>query len=135
MTHESLERDAELGAALDGVALDADNERVDWNALRRSVHERAASELARRRTRYRRMRLVIPAALAASFALFLLMPRGPGPTQVSGPGGPTATPAAVPVTIDELLDADVTDGQFRALLFGATEADDLLLIAAEEDRP
>jgi hypothetical protein len=135
MTQEPLDRDTALGEALDGIAADPGRERVDWAGLRRSVHERAASELARRRARYRRMRLAIPAAVAASFALFLLVPRAPEQTNLSGPAGPAVSTTAGQVTIDELLDADVSDGQFRALLFGATEADDLLLIAAQEDRP
>jgi len=43
--------------------------------------------------------------------------------------------AGAETSIDELLDANVSDGQFRALLSGANEANDLLSIAAGEGQP
>jgi hypothetical protein len=132
MTHEPAERDATLGRALRDVAADP-GQAADWPGLRRAITRHATPELARRRARHRRMRIVIPAALAASAALLLLVSRAPGPAGGSAPVDGLAAVTAGPITIDELLDANVSDGQFRALLFGATEADDLLLIAAEDD--
>jgi hypothetical protein len=134
MTHDPWERDATLGKALRDVADDSTDLGVDWLELRRATNQRAAAELRRRRARFRRLRVVIPATLAASFVLFLLTSRMP--ERAGGEPGAerTASTASSQSAIDELLDADISDGQFRALLFGATEADDLLLIAAE-DRP
>jgi hypothetical protein len=130
MTHELMHRDAELGKALGDAVASPNEEIVDWMELRRSINQRAAPELGRRRLRDRRVRFVIPAAVAASFALFLLVSRV---DRTGGePVGPSETSADARATIDELLDANLSDGQFRALLFGATEADDLLLIAAED---
>jgi hypothetical protein len=132
MTDEPMHRDAELREALGDVVAGPNDELVDWVELRRSINQRAASELGRRRVRYGRMRFAIPAALAASLALFLLVSRA---DRTGGEAlvGPSGTGAGTRATIDELLDANLSDGQFRALLFGATEADDLLLSAAEED--
>jgi hypothetical protein len=134
MTHDPLERDATLEKAFRGVAGDSTDAGVDWIELRRAINQRAAAELKRRRARYRRLRVVIPATLAASFVLFLLTSRMPERTGGDAGNERPASTASSQSAIDELLDADISDGQFRALLFGATEADDLLLIAAE-DRP
>ena len=51
----------------------------------------------------------------------------------------TVTPSiedtgAAQVSIDDLLDANVTEGQFRALVSGASDANDLLSIAAGESQ-
>ena len=61
-------------------------------------------------------------------ALFVLVARAP--EQSLTPSFQNSV--AGQLSIEELLDADVTDGQFRALLSGAGEVDDLLAIAAEE---
>jgi hypothetical protein len=127
-----MERDTALGNALRSVADVPMDRHVHWAELRRSINERAAPELTRRRSRHRRMLIVIPAALAAGFALFLLLSGTPEQSTVNPP--PEAI-AAGEVPIEDLLDADISDGQFQALLSGAAEADDLLLIAAAEHRP
>ena len=129
MTQEPMERDEALGAALGGVAGHASDARVDWGALRSVINTRAASELARRRARRTRMRFLLPASVAASIALFVVVARAPQ----QPPAMPTAPSSQV--SIEQLLDANVSDGEFRALLTGATEIDDLLAIAAEEERP
>lgn len=132
MTDEPIDRDAALEAMIREVASDPMAQSVDWAELRRGIEARAASELGRRRRR-RRLRVVIPASLAACLAL-LLVSQAVEQTSVDA----TRDRAAVsvePVTIDELLDADVSEGQFRALLAGAADADDLLMIAAEERQP
>lgn len=128
MTEGPLERDDVLTDALRAAAEDPTHHDVDWDGLRRAIAQRAAPELARRR-KPRRARIVIPATLAASFVLFALV------TQVWQRGASVddgATLAAAPLTIDDIFDADVSDRQFRALLFGAAEADALLLMAASD---
>lgn len=129
MTEGPLERDDVLADALRAAAGEPAHTDTDWDALRSAIARRAAPELARRR-RPRRARIFIPATLAASFVLFALFTRLPERTPETGDDG--ATIAAAPVTIDDILDANVSDRQFRALLFGAAEADALLLMAASE---
>jgi hypothetical protein len=134
MTHERLERDSTIGTALRSVAADPGRVPVDWVGLRGTIARQAATELARRRGRHRWIRVAIPAALAASIALLLLVSRGPEEQVVADTGVERlATAAAGPATVDKVLDADVSDRQFRALLFGADEVEDLLMIAAEEE--
>lgn len=135
MTHEPLERDPALERALRSVAADPERVPVDWAGLRGTIGGQAAAELARRRARQRWMRVAIPAALAASIALLVVVSRAPEQRVGNAGLGRAATATAGTVTVDELLDADVSDRQFRALLFGASEADDLLMIAAEEEPP
>ena len=131
MSDESMNRDATLGDALVDVVPDAMNECASWTELRRGINARAASELMRRRQRRRRARIFIPAGVAAGFALFVLLTRAPHQTDVT-----TANPSVEPaLSIDELLDANLSDGQFRALVSGASETNDLLTIAAQDDRP
>ena len=121
-----IERDPELGAALrDATSDEAHN--VNWSRLRSAISADASTELARRRQSRRTRRFVIPATIAAGFALFMLVVRAPEQSLT-----PTFQNAADPLSIEELLDADVTDGQFRALLAGAGEVNDLLAIAAED---
>jgi hypothetical protein len=131
MNHERLERDDALATAVRQVAGDPMREQVDWEALARAIAGRASPELARRRWRRRGMRLGLPAALAASVALLLLSVDPPAQT---GPS-PMASVSlrAESVSVDELLDSAVSEVELRALLFGAAEADELLLIAAAED--
>ena len=124
---EPLEHDAVLGAALRDATGDHTTT-VDWTRLRGAINAGAAAELARRR-RIRSARVfVVPATIAAGFALFVLVARAPelGLTES------IHTSAAGQLSIEELLDADVSDRQFQALLSGADDANDLLLIAAED---
>jgi hypothetical protein len=122
-----IERDQELAAALRDAAGD-ESTHVDWSRLRSSINAGATAELARRRRSQRARRFVIPATIAAGLALFVIVARAP-----EQPLAPSLqSNIAGQLSIEELLDADVSDGQFRALLAGAGEADDLLAIAAEE---
>jgi hypothetical protein len=131
MSHDPVERDAALERALGEVAGDPLARPVDWTALSNAIVQRAGPELARRERRGR-VRFMLPAALAASVLLLV---------QVVRPAPPAATPAPATaagvesVSVEELLQTDVSDGQLRALLFGAAEVDDLLLIVAAEDLP
>jgi hypothetical protein len=122
-----IERDPELGAALrDATGDEAQN--VDWSRLRHAINAGATAELARRRQRRRARRFVMPATIAAGLALFVIVARAP--EQRLTPSFQTR--AADQISIEELLDADVSERQFRALLAGAGEVDDLLAIAAGE---
>jgi hypothetical protein len=104
---------------------------VQWDELHRSITGRASAALARRRWKSRGIRFGIP-ALAASLALFLLLPDTSPTALIDDRNGGGMASALDPAPVDELLDADISDVQFKALLFGASEADDLLLIAAGE---
>jgi hypothetical protein len=130
MTDEPLERDPELASALAQAAGDG-TAGTEWAGLRRGIHARAASELARRRQSRYRLRVFIPASLAAGIVLFVLVAHTPHPATVA-PSGQTAV--AGTTSIDELLDANLSDGQFRALVSGAGDANDLLSIAAGESQ-
>ena len=122
-----IERDAELGAALRDATGD-EAQHVNWSRLRSSINAGAATELARRRRSRRTRTFVVPATMAAGFALFVLVARTPEQSLTSS----FQSSATGQISIEELLDADVSDRQFRALLAGAGEVDDLLAIAAEE---
>jgi len=122
-----IERDPELGAALrDATGDEAQN--VNWSRLRGAINADATTELARRRQSQRARAFVIPATIAAGFALFVLVARAP--EQSLTPSFQSS--AADQLSIEELLDADVSDGQFRALVSGADELNDLLSIAATD---
>jgi hypothetical protein len=130
MNYEPPDRDRTLGDALTDASGSPVDAQVDWARLRRAINNGAAPELARRRAG-RRTRFVIPANLAAGIALFLVVAGVPHSTT-----SPTLTTASTRhQAIDELLDADVSDVQFRAMVSGASDADELLAIAAQEERP
>ena len=134
MTNEPLERDPELANALAGIADDDVRGYTDWAELRRGIHARASSELARRRWSRRRFHVLMPTSLAAGIALFLLVAHEPS-RPVTGDPGQGQVAVAGAASIEELLDANVSDGQFRALVSGASDANDLLSIAAGEGQP
>ena len=122
-----IDRDPELGAALRNATGD-EAQNVDWSRLRNAINAGATAELARRRQRRRARTFVMPATIAAGLALFVVVARAP-----EQPLTPSfQTRAADQISIEELLDANVSDRQFRALLAGAGEVDDLLAIAAGE---
>jgi hypothetical protein len=131
MKYEPLDRDLTLGDALADAAGESVDARVNWAELRRAIGAGAAAELTRRRAR-RRSRLAIPTSLAAGIALFVLIAGVPYPTTA-----PTLTTASIArhQPIDDLLDANVSDVQFRAMVSGASDTDELLAIAAQDDRP
>ena len=134
MTNEPLERDPELAHALSGIADGDVTENTDWAELRRGIHARAASELTRRRWSRRRVHVLMPTSLAAGIALFLLVAHEPS-RPVPGQTEHSQVVVANQASIEELFDANVSDGQFRAIVSGASEATDLLSIAAGEGQP
>jgi hypothetical protein len=129
---EPMERDAELGAALRDQSGESSLCGAEWATLRAKITDHAAPELARRR-RARRLRFAIPASLAAGIAL-LVLARGPELMPVEPTGDPGIATAGE-ASIDALLDGSLSERQVRALLSGAGDADNLLLIAAEDPRP
>ena len=130
MIDEPLEHDATVRDALTDIAGDPRPAQPDWAELRGAINARAASELGRRRLQRRRTRFVIPASLAAGIALFMVVSRLPDRTVAPS----VHDTGAAQVSIDDLLDANVSDGQFRALVSGASDANDLLSIAAGESQ-
>ena len=105
----------------------------DTEELGRAIVRRAAPELARRRAREQRRWLIAPLALAASIALLLYSVPLP-PEGASTVARAAADAGGERQSVERLLDADVSDRQFRALLSGATDTDALLLIAAGDNR-
>jgi hypothetical protein len=135
MTYDPI-RDTTTGTTMrDLLPPEATAPAGDVSSLKRAIVARAAPELSQRRWRRRRRTALAPAALVASIALLLMLPRmlDPSVTEDASTGGQAS--AIQSIALDDLLDADVSDRHFRALLFGATDADDLLLIAAAEDLP
>ncbi len=131
MTTDGMQHDEAIGAALRAAGREAAG--VDWETLRSAINGRVAPDLTVRRVR-RRLRVIVPAALAASVALFLLI----APMRErDAPGAPAANGAGVrPLTVEEMFDMEISDRQFRALLRGAADANELLLVAAaERDAP
>ena len=130
MNGESHDVDRLLASALRELAADRPST-PDAEELGQAILRRAAPELARRRARERRRWLIAPLALAASIALllyFVPLPPSAGGSAVTGAAGGERQ------SVERLLEADVSDRQFRALLFGAIDADELLLIAAGDNR-
>jgi hypothetical protein len=130
MTDEPLERDPALARALGDIADDI-TASTNMTALHRAIGARAAGELARRRRTRRFGRLFMPTSLAAGIVLFFVVARG---SHQPAPVPSSQTALAEAASIEELLDANVSDGQFRALISGASDANDLLSIAAEESQ-
>jgi hypothetical protein len=138
MNDDPLDRDPELGALLrDANASLEDGDKPDWDRLRRDTVARATPELVRLRevaagsgTHGRRparwwASRVGPVALAASLALLVVLQSTRQTETATG-----VQPALL--SIDDIMDADISDDEFRAVLFGAADADALLLLAAAD---
>ena len=109
MSDEALERDAVLGRALSEI----DSGRLDdagWTRLRQGIGARAATELARRRTRLHQRLLVIGASLAAGLALFVATSGTMRTPQDAATAIERSRSVAERVSTDQLLDAEVSDG-------------------------
>jgi hypothetical protein len=143
MSETPLERDPAIAKLL-GEAVDEPQFGGDaLERVRRGVGVAAAAELARRRAvgrtdgprvagrPGRRWQLLLGSGtLAAALALLFVVGTL---TRGSGGGDGAWTSGADAPTVDDILDADVSDAQFRALLAGAAFADELLRIAAGEN--
>ena len=130
MTDEPLAQDPGLRDALRSLE-PGQRDAADWDRLRRGINIRASSELARRRAQHRRRAAAMGIGLAAGLLLFLVTWQTPQTARATAAGVPYGR-VTTTVSTDELLDADVSDAEFRAWLSGAANADELLRIAAEE---
>jgi hypothetical protein len=127
MSDETMERDLELAEALRVAMGDVPEEQVDWSGLREAVGRRAAPALAKHRATRLRRRVFAPgAAVAASAALLVFALRG----TPSGPQANAVNTGGAEVTLEQMLDLDASDEEVRALLSGAGDMDELLLLAA-----
>ena len=130
MIDEPLEHDATLRDALTDIAGDPRPAQPDWAELRGAINAHAASELAGaggsagvHGSSF--LRALPPASHSSCWCHDCRTGRSRRRYTARG---------AAQVSIDDLLDANVTDGQFRALVSGASDADDLLSIAAGESQ-
>ena len=132
MNQEELRPDPLLGAALRWSEGEVPLEEVDWNAMRSAIRERAAMPLARRRKVQRGaprwLRPLIPVAAAASIAVLVWT----GGIGREGPAGVAVPQAATeyPISIEEALLADLSEQEFRLVVAGRSDPDELLMIAA-----
>ena len=128
MESRPLAPDPELGAALRSLEGEPPLESVDWEKLRRSISTRAELPLAQRRRGpakrgplgWRRM---IPLAAAASIALAVWM---------GGSGDPSQTRGEERLSAEEVFHPDVSEQEFRLLVSGRSDPEELLLIALDE---
>lgn len=74
---------------------------------------------------WRRPALLLP--LAAAALLTVVVGR-----QVLGPAQELAVPPSL-ASIDDIMDADISEAEFRAMLAGSADADELLLLVAADD--
>lgn len=106
-------------------------ERLDVEALRRSVREQALPILARRKRARVLRRWGAPAwaglSLAAAAILAALLVGGPDGSGDPRVGGPSAA-----VTPEAVVTADLSEDEFRALVSRAADTRSLLLLAAGE---
>lgn len=126
--------DPELRAALSSLEGEPPLEAVDWSALQRSIGARAELPLARRRrgaqpllrppaARARQgWRPLLPLAVAASIALVVW----------TGGGGETPEAAVGQLSPEEVFEADLSEQEFRLLVSGGADPEELLLIALGE---
>lgn len=118
--------DPELSAALRSLEGEPPLESVDWESLRRSIRMRAELPLARRRAgqvrRQRMWRPMIPLAAAASIALAVWL-GGTGSTERTTEGRLSA---------EEAFHPDLSEQEFRLLVSGRANPEELLLIALDE---
>jgi hypothetical protein len=151
MTDDQLERDPGIAEMLRAHYVSAQAESPQWAALHHAVMTQARPELAalrgksgvpafsapvpgdgagalRRTGIMRRLAMVAPALLAACVA-FLLVTRSPGWDGEVTPGTPVL-PALL--SVDDIMNADISDEELRAALLGASDAVALLLLAASE---
>lgn len=137
MRHEDTDReitpDPVLGAALRWVDGDAPLQEVEWDSLRRNIRDRAAFNLAQRRTsrraRGRWIRPLVPLAAAASVAMAVWLGGGGGAgtnTTAELAGSGQARHAS-----EEVLFTELSEQEFRMVVSGRSNPNELLMIAAE----
>ena len=127
-----MERDLELAESLRAAVGEVPEDQVDWSGLREATLQRAAPVLARHRAARLRRRVYAPsAAVAASVALLVFGRMGPQ----SAPRGEVIASAGSEVTLEQMLDLDASDEEVRALLSGAGDMNELLMLAATDEQP
>jgi anti-sigma factor RsiW len=106
---------------------------VDWTRLRSTINARAQLPLARKRSRrtFPLPRRVVHLAVAASvlFALWL------GPSVVIDRMQPSSTQSVATWDVDDILAralGDLTEQEFRLLVSGRANSEDLLAFAISE---
>ena len=135
MNDQELQPDPLVGAALRWAEGEVPLDDVDWAAMRSNIRSRSSLPLARRRAIQvaspRWVRPLLPIAAAASIAVLLwtggLDFGGSAPIDVA-----PVTVGANPASIREALLSDVSDQEFRLLMAERNDADELLLIAADQ---
>ena len=125
MKDEIIERDPELAGLLSSVSGEAPVDQVDWTGLRRDIEARTASVVQAKRAVRRRWRAFVGTAMAASVALLFMVSRS---SNVGSGGAFAETP-----TIEDILGADASDDELRALLSGAGDPELLLLAASDSE--
>jgi hypothetical protein len=127
LTHDPR-RDVELERTLRALDDEPPLHEVDWDALRAGIRTRAELPLARRRRAARAratprwLRPLVPAALAAGIALTFVMRGGPGDAEDD---------AFDLLAVEQAVHADVSDPEFRLMITGMNDADELLAIAVD----
>ncbi|CAN5584143.1 hypothetical protein BH24GEM3_BH24GEM3_14520 [soil metagenome] len=140
MNHDELRHDPapdpQLQVALRALGEEPPVEQVDWEALRRSVNERAELPLARRRraarsaTAHRWLRPLIPTAAAAGLVLAVFFGmRAPEDSRIAPPDA--EAPQIGFVSAEEALRADLPDDEFILLVSGMANSEELLRLAVE----
>lgn len=144
-------QDSQLDEALASLRADSPVDGVDWAALRASVNERAALPLARRRSALRAaeapaapaarhaprrlpgwLRPALPLAVAAGLGA-ITWAAGLPPFERPEEGAVVATPYAPALTAEDVLEAQLSDGEFHLLVTGRSNPDALLLLALGEN--
>jgi hypothetical protein len=134
MNDQELKPDPLVAAALRWADGEVPMDDVDWAAMRTNIRHRASLPLARRRALEaaspRWVRPLLPIAAAASIAALLWTGGLDFGASTILDMAPVTVGAAYPSTIQEALLSDVSDQEFRLLMAGRNDADELLLIAA-----
>lgn len=132
-----LHPDPRLRRLLEQVEPGLPTDRVDWDALRLRVRERAAFELAARRRRStpsggRWWRAAVPLAAAAGVTGVAYLGVQRGADAAGAAAAATPVRAAGAVTAEEALRADLSDREFSRLVSGGADAEAWLLLAVDD---
>ena len=129
-------RDPDIAAALRMIEAEPPLDEVDWESLRSAIVARAELPLAQRRTRSARLanwtRPLVPLAAAASIALAVWVNGLGVPDSATAPIAEGNVEAIRPaVTPEDVFQADLTEQEFRLLVSGRANAEEILLVALE----
>lgn len=135
--HHDPQPDPQIAEALRALHREPPLEEVDWEALRGCIRDRAALPLARRRrqatTPPRWVRPLLPLAVAASVALALWVGTELGAVRPDAVAvGDSASAPVVQPSVEAAFGADLSEQEFRLLVTGRADPEELLLIALDE---